>query len=146
MIIAASSFVSRAAPVASPHQAVTRSVSHCTVKLSRRVTHAFDLYLGVVTKMPSLGVFIDPYFPSAIELIFPTTLELGLPIGATNISLLATMATGNKVTEESERAAYLLDAQTKAAQLFEEIERDLIRPGISEKTLSDEIHELDPRV
>jgi Xaa-Pro aminopeptidase len=46
------------------------------------------------------------------------------------------------VTEEQERAAYLLDAQTKAVQLFEEIERDLIRPGVSEKTLSDEIHEL----
>jgi Xaa-Pro aminopeptidase len=74
--------------------------------------------------------------------MFPMTLELSLSISATNISPPATMATGNKVTEESERAAYLLDAQTKAAQLFEEIERDLIRPGISEKTLSDEIHEL----
>ncbi|KAL1868362.1 hypothetical protein Plec18167_008287 [Paecilomyces lecythidis] len=44
--------------------------------------------------------------------------------------------------EEVARAAYLLDAQNKAVQLFEEIERDLIRPGISEKTLSDEIHQL----
>jgi Xaa-Pro aminopeptidase len=44
--------------------------------------------------------------------------------------------------EEHERAAYLLDAQTKAIMLFEEIERDLIRPGVSEKTLSNEIHEL----
>jgi Xaa-Pro aminopeptidase len=43
---------------------------------------------------------------------------------------------------DSERAAYLLDAQTKALRLFEEIERDLIRPGVSEKALSDEIHEL----
>lgn len=44
--------------------------------------------------------------------------------------------------EEQARAAYLLDAQNKAVRLFEEIERDLIRPGISEKTLSDQIHEL----
>ncbi|KAI1631476.1 peptidase M24, structural domain-containing protein [Biscogniauxia mediterranea] len=45
-------------------------------------------------------------------------------------------------TEEQTRAYNLLDAQNKAVQLFEEIERDLIRPGISEKALSDEIHEL----
>ena len=44
--------------------------------------------------------------------------------------------------EDHERAAYLLDAQNKAALLFDEIERDYIRPGISEKALSDEIHEL----
>ncbi|OTB02153.1 hypothetical protein M426DRAFT_322863 [Hypoxylon sp. CI-4A] len=43
---------------------------------------------------------------------------------------------------EQERAAYLLDAQNKAVQLFEEIEQKLVRPGISEKTLSDEIHKL----
>lgn len=43
---------------------------------------------------------------------------------------------------EQQRAAYLLDAQSKAISLFEEIGRDLVRPGISEKTLSDEIHEL----
>ncbi|KAF9883773.1 hypothetical protein FE257_002803 [Aspergillus nanangensis] len=43
---------------------------------------------------------------------------------------------------DQQRAANLLDAQNKAVQLFEEIERDLIRPGISEKALSDEIHEL----
>jgi Xaa-Pro aminopeptidase len=51
------------------------------------------------------------------------------------------MATATTTTEQ-ERASYLLDAQTKAVQLFEEIERDLVRPGISEKTLSNEIHEL----
>ncbi|KAI0598267.1 peptidase M24, structural domain-containing protein [Biscogniauxia sp. FL1348] len=45
-------------------------------------------------------------------------------------------------TEEQTRAYNLLDAQNKAVQLFEEIERDLIRPGISEKDLSDQIHEL----
>lgn len=44
--------------------------------------------------------------------------------------------------EEQARAASLRDAENKAVQLFAEIERDLIRPGISEKTLSDEIHEL----
>ncbi|KAI1766946.1 Creatinase/aminopeptidase [Hypoxylon sp. FL1150] len=43
---------------------------------------------------------------------------------------------------EQERAAYLLDAQNKALSLFQEIETKLIRPGISEKTLSDEIHKL----
>lgn len=52
------------------------------------------------------------------------------------------MSTGAMSKEEQERAAYLLDAQTKAVQLFKEIERDLIRPGISEKTLSDEVHKL----
>ena len=52
------------------------------------------------------------------------------------------MTTDIMSTEEQERAAYLLDAQTKAVGLFEEIERDIIRPGVSEKTLSNEIHEL----
>lgn len=50
------------------------------------------------------------------------------------------MAAGNK--EEAERAAYLLDAQNKAVALFEEIERDIVRPGVSEKAMSDEIHAL----
>ncbi|KAJ5693385.1 hypothetical protein N7462_002808 [Penicillium macrosclerotiorum] len=45
-------------------------------------------------------------------------------------------------TTESERAAYLRDAEEKAAQLFIEIERDLVRPGISEKTLNSEIYHL----
>ena len=52
------------------------------------------------------------------------------------------MATNTTDTVEQERAAYLQDAQDKAVALFEEIGRDLIRPGISEKQLSDEIHEL----
>ena len=52
------------------------------------------------------------------------------------------MAAVNDNAEEHERAAYLLDAQTKAIQLFEEIERNYVRPGISEKELSNEIHEL----
>jgi Xaa-Pro aminopeptidase len=55
---------------------------------------------------------------------------------------MATVISGN---EEQERAASLLDAQTMAQRLFEEIERDLIRPGIGEKALSDEIHELGAR-
>ncbi|KAJ5733802.1 hypothetical protein N7493_002588 [Penicillium malachiteum] len=46
------------------------------------------------------------------------------------------------VTVESERAAKLQDAQDKAAQLFIEIERDLVRPGISEKKLNEEIYQL----
>jgi Xaa-Pro aminopeptidase len=45
-------------------------------------------------------------------------------------------------TKERERAAYLLDAQAKAVGLFEEIQKDIIRPGISEKQLSTEIHSL----
>lgn len=44
--------------------------------------------------------------------------------------------------EESERATYLLDAQAKAIALFEEIGRSLIRPGVTEKDLSNEIHQL----
>jgi len=40
------------------------------------------------------------------------------------------------------RGAALLDAQTKAAALFAEIERDLIRPGIAESTLDREIFAL----
>ncbi|KAJ5917735.1 hypothetical protein N7454_010110 [Penicillium verhagenii] len=46
------------------------------------------------------------------------------------------------LTIEAERAANLQDAQDKAMQLFAEIERDLIRPGISEKKLNDEIYQL----
>ncbi|KAF3386929.1 hypothetical protein F1880_001321 [Penicillium rolfsii] len=45
-------------------------------------------------------------------------------------------------TKEAERAACLLDAQNKAIRLFEEIEQTLIRPGVSEKVLSNEIHKL----
>jgi Xaa-Pro aminopeptidase len=47
-------------------------------------------------------------------------------------------------TEEQERhrAASLMEAQTKAISLFDEIERDLIRPGVSEMELSKEIWEL----
>lgn len=52
------------------------------------------------------------------------------------------MAAATTDTIEHERATYLLDAQAKAIQLFEEIERDVIRSGVSEKTLSNEIHEL----
>lgn len=44
--------------------------------------------------------------------------------------------------KERERAEYLKDAQNKAVGLFEEIGRDLVRAGISEKALSDEIHAL----
>jgi Xaa-Pro aminopeptidase len=40
------------------------------------------------------------------------------------------------------RAAGLLDAQNKAAALFAEAERTLIRPGITEKALSREVHAL----
>ena len=43
---------------------------------------------------------------------------------------------------DSRRAAYLHDAQDKAVSLFKEIERTLIRSGISEKNLSEEIHQL----
>jgi len=44
------------------------------------------------------------------------------------------------VAEEKVRAERLVDAQDKAAQLFEEIERrDMIRAGVGEQELSDEI-------
>ena len=44
---------------------------------------------------------------------------------------------------ESERVARLLDAQSKAEDLFDEItRRGMIRPGITERTLSDEIRDL----
>lgn len=52
------------------------------------------------------------------------------------------MAAVATASTEEQRAAYLLDAQAKAVQLFEEIESSLIRPGITEKALSDEIHAL----
>lgn len=71
--------------------------------------------------------------------ISPRNRPLSTPITwpRTLLSLL-----GMSTSIESERAAYLLDAQNKAVQLFEEIERDLIRPGVSEKALSTAIHEL----
>ncbi|AAS06485.1 aminopeptidase [Mycobacterium avium subsp. paratuberculosis 10-4404] len=44
---------------------------------------------------------------------------------------------------EDVRVRRLLDAQDKAAQLFDEIERrGMIRPGVAERQLSDEIHDL----
>jgi hypothetical protein len=43
---------------------------------------------------------------------------------------------------EDHRAAALLDAQGKAAALFDEIGRTLLRPGITESQLSHEIHDL----
>jgi Xaa-Pro aminopeptidase len=52
------------------------------------------------------------------------------------------MSAGNAATEEDRRASYLRDAQNKAICLFDEIERDLIRPGVSEQGLSDQIHAL----
>ena len=52
------------------------------------------------------------------------------------------MSTTATTTKEEDRAAYLQDAQDKAVKLFEEIQRDLVRPGISESALSKEIHEL----
>jgi hypothetical protein len=46
-------------------------------------------------------------------------------------------------TDEDLRAEMLLDAQNKAEQLFAEIERSgMIRAGVREQTLSDEIRDL----
>jgi Xaa-Pro aminopeptidase len=51
------------------------------------------------------------------------------------------------IADENVRAERLLDAQDKAAQLFDEIERrEMIRPGVGEKQLSDEIRELAERL
>ncbi|KIW71607.1 hypothetical protein PV04_03750 [Phialophora macrospora] len=52
------------------------------------------------------------------------------------------MAAETSTFTEQQRVTHLMEAQNMAAELFREIERDLIRPGISEKTLSNEIHEL----
>lgn len=52
------------------------------------------------------------------------------PVTATNV-------------DENTRVSRLLDAQDKAAQLFDEVERlGLVRPGVSERALSDEIRDL----
>jgi Xaa-Pro aminopeptidase len=51
-------------------------------------------------------------------------------------------AAADKTHNEDERRAYLLDAQNKAEEMFEEIGRTLIRAGVSEKALSDEIHDM----
>lgn len=51
--------------------------------------------------------------------------------------------TANGQAPEAVRIERLLDAQSKAAQLFDEIERRaMIRPGVGEKQLSDEIRDL----
>ena len=47
------------------------------------------------------------------------------------------MSTTTTQASEISRAASLQDAQNKADALFNEIARDLIRPGITEKQLSD---------
>ncbi|KAG5998807.1 hypothetical protein E4U52_004799 [Claviceps spartinae] len=46
------------------------------------------------------------------------------------------------VSDEAARASYLRDAEAKAVQLFDVIERDLIRPGVHEKDLSKQIYDL----
>jgi len=51
------------------------------------------------------------------------------------------------IADENVRAERLLDAQDRAAQLFGEIERHgLIRPGVGEQQLSDEIRDLAARL
>jgi Xaa-Pro dipeptidase len=52
-------------------------------------------------------------------------------------------ATSKAAADENLRAEMLLDAQDKAAQLFAEIERSgMIRAGVGERELSDEIRDL----
>ncbi|KAK3081955.1 hypothetical protein LTS18_010386 [Coniosporium uncinatum] len=46
------------------------------------------------------------------------------------------------IEKKQERAAYLKDAQNKACELFREIVRDLLRPGITKKSIKSEIHTL----
>ncbi|KAJ5082621.1 peptidase M24 structural domain-containing protein [Penicillium argentinense] len=48
--------------------------------------------------------------------------------------------------EEAARAQSLLEAQNKAVALFEEIEKQLLRPGISEKQLNQEIYDLGEQI
>ncbi len=53
--------------------------------------------------------------------------------------LIPTMNTEDKI--RSERYESLRDAETKAAKLFEEVERrQLVRAGITEKTLNSEVN------
>jgi Xaa-Pro dipeptidase len=53
------------------------------------------------------------------------------------------VAVQKPVADENARAQKLLDAQDKAVQLFDEIERRaMIRPGVGEQELSDEIRDL----
>src|SRR5450755_1469253 len=52
------------------------------------------------------------------------------------------MKTANTDLSDEDRAAGLLDAQNKASALFAEAARTLIRPGVTEKALSTEIHAL----
>jgi Xaa-Pro dipeptidase len=46
------------------------------------------------------------------------------------------------VIDESERARRLLDAQARADELFDDIERELLRPGVDELTLNQQIKQL----
>ncbi|EME85986.1 uncharacterized protein MYCFIDRAFT_81946 [Pseudocercospora fijiensis CIRAD86] len=46
------------------------------------------------------------------------------------------------ITIEQDRAHALRDAERKAAEMFKEIGSKLIRPGVSEKQISDEIHQM----
>jgi hypothetical protein len=48
-------------------------------------------------------------------------------------TFIQTMASNSLTTEEIERASQLLSAQDKAVLLFEEIERDLVRHGVTER-------------
>jgi Xaa-Pro aminopeptidase len=52
------------------------------------------------------------------------------------------MTIESSVLDEDGRAARLLDAQRKAAALFDEVARRLIRPGVSERALSRQVHAL----
>jgi Xaa-Pro aminopeptidase len=52
------------------------------------------------------------------------------------------MAPDTIIFDEEARAAGLLAAQNSALALFEECERSLIRPGVTERALSREIHAL----
>jgi len=52
------------------------------------------------------------------------------------------MDSNTERNEEVKRAQELRDAQDKAFEMFQEIEKNLIRPGVTEKTMSDEIHKL----
>src|ERR1700754_1687905 len=60
-----------------------------------------------------------------------------------SIARVAVPEKAQEKAQEDERVQRLLDAQDKAAQLFDEIERRaMIRPGVGEQALSDEIRDL----
>jgi Xaa-Pro aminopeptidase len=52
----------------------------------------------------------------------------------------------SNTSREAARAGALLDAQNKASELFVVLEREIVRPGVSESTMSKEVYDLAARL